>query len=69
MKKLLISLLVPVVFAASCGQNGTVSSPDPAGYSPVAVLYYDWDRAVRIDVVMQFMYVSTPTIIEMPIEL
>ena len=69
MKKLLISLLVPVVFAASCGQNGTVSSPDPAGYSPEAVLYNDWDRAVRIDVDMQNMYVSTPTKIEKPIDL
>ncbi len=69
MKKLLISLLVPVVFAASCGQNGTVSSPDPAGYAPEAVLYNDWDRAVRIDVDMQNMYVSTPTKIEKPIDL
>ena len=69
MKKLLISLFIPVMFAASCGQNNTVNSPNPADYSKESVLYNDWDRAVRIDVDMQNMYVSTPTKIEKPIDL
>ncbi len=69
MKKLLISLFIPVMFAASCGQNNTVNSPNPADYGKESVLYNDWDRAVRIDVDMQNMYVSTPTKIEKPIDL
>ncbi len=69
MKKLLISLLIPVMFAASCGQNSAVSSPEPAAYGSESVLYNDWDRAVRVDVDLQNMYVSTPTKIEKPIDL
>lgn len=69
MKKLLVSLILPIMFVASCGQNNTVSSPSQTAYNPESVLYNDWDRAVRVDVDMQNMYVSTPTKIEKPIDL
>lgn len=66
MKKLLLSLFIPVMFVASCGQNNAVNSPS---YGPETVYYNDWDRAVRIDVDMQNMYISTPQKIEKPIDL
>lgn len=67
MKKLLISLFSSVLLLSSCGQNNDVNSV--ADYSSETVYYNDWDRAVRIDVDMQNMYVSTPRKIEKPIDL
>ena len=71
MKKLLITLFIPLLMVAACGQHGFVAAPEEPvpGYSPDMVLYNDWDRAVRVDVDLQNMYVSTPTKIEKPIDL
>ncbi len=70
MKKLLISLIIPLMFAVSCVQHNTDVTPTyETTYNPESVLYNDWDRAVRVDVDLQNMYVSTPTKIEKPIDL
>lgn len=67
MKKLLMSLILAVSTVSACGWNSNVNNNN--AYYPENVYYSDWDRAVRIDVDMQNMYVSTPQKIEKPIDL
>lgn len=69
MKKLLISMFVSGLVLAGCSRGNNAAVVETAGYNPENVYYNDWDRAVRIDVDMQNMYVSTPTKIEKPIDL
>lgn len=63
MKKFLLSV-IGVAALASCMNTETVSS---GGVPPA--YYTDWDRAVRVDVDMQNMYVGTPQKIEKPIDM
>lgn len=63
MKKFLLSV-IGVAELASCMNTETVSS---GGVPPA--YYTDWDRAVRVDVDMQNMYVGTPQKIEKPIDM
>jgi len=69
MKKLLISLFVSGLLLSGCSRGDNAAVAEGAGYNPENVYYNDWDRAVRIDVDMQNMYVATPTKIEKPIDL
>lgn len=64
MKKILLSALGSLMCLASCmnGEDKTFQGPPPAYYS-------DWDRAIRVDVDMQNLYVGTPRKIERPIDL
>lgn len=63
MKKFLLSV-IGVAALTSCMNTETVSS---GGVPPA--YYTDWDRAVRVDVDMQNMYVGTPQKIEKPIDM
>ena len=63
MKKFLLSV-IGVAALTSCMYTETVSS---GGVPPA--YYTDWDRAVRVDVDMQNMYVGTPQKIEKPIDM
>lgn len=62
MNKKILSFLSGVIFLCSC-----TSQPSAPGASPA--YYSDWDRAIRVDVDMQNMFVSTPRKIERPIDM
>lgn len=66
MKKIILSCLAIVFLATSCynqRSNDTYEETKQAAY------YNDWDRAIRADVDMQNMYVSTPRKIKTPIDM
>jgi len=67
MKKLVISLFAAALTLTACGRDDYDYSKN--AHDPSAVYYNDWDRAVRVDVDMHNMYVSTPRKIEKPIDL
>lgn len=69
MKKLLISLFTTILFISACGQRTATTSEPISSYNPSAIYYNDWDRAVRVDIDMQNMFVSTPRKIEKPIDM
>lgn len=62
MNKFLLSFVAAVFMLASCGQEKVENRPSPAYYS-------DWDRAIRVDVDMQNMFVRSPRKIEKPIDM
>ena len=66
MKKVLLSISALAVFLIGCSSNNdkqVIKDEKAAAY------YTDWDRAVRTDVDMQNMFVSTPRKIEKPIDM
>ncbi len=63
MSKKFVSLLAGAVFLLSC----TAREVSDTAVSPA--YYSDWDRAIRVDVDMQNMFVSTPRKIEKPIDM
>ncbi len=71
MKKLILSILATALFLSACGQTNTSTETISIEQdnNPATAYYNDWDRAVRIDVDMQNMFVSTPNKIEKPIDL
>lgn len=66
MNKFLLFFMGAVFLLVSCGQNnggnGADNRPSPAYYT-------DWDRAIRVDVDMQNMFVRSPRKIEKPIDM
>lgn len=62
MNKFLLSVMAAVLMLTACGQNDSGSRPSPAYYT-------DWDRAIRVDVDMQNMFVRSPRKIEKPIDM
>ncbi len=68
MKKILC-FIASVLGLVSCQQERqTVYQPELAATKPQAY-YADWDRAVRVDVDMQNMYLNTPREIKKPIDM
>ncbi|MFV0626198.1 MAG: putative Ig domain-containing protein [Alphaproteobacteria bacterium] len=65
MKKVLLSIVAGVVFLVGCASE---ESKQVIKDEKAAAYYSDWDRAVRADVDMQNMFVSTPKKIEKPID-
>lgn len=65
MKKILLSVVGAGLALTACmsNDNGYNGNGTPPAY------YTDWDRAVRVDVDMQNMYVGTPQKIEKPIDM
>ncbi len=63
MSKKFVSLLAGAVFLLSC----TAREVSDTAVSPA--YYSDWDRAIRVDVDMQNMFVATPRKIEKPIDM
>ena len=64
MNKILISAIGVILALGGCvNSNQEITSETPPAY------YTDWDRAVRVDVDMQNMYVGTPRKIEKPIDM
>lgn len=61
MKKI-ICFAISLITLVSCGMQTHNENLSPAYYS-------DWDRAIRIDVDMQNMYLNTPRKIEKPIDM
>ena len=64
MKKILF-LAAGMLMVASCYLQGNANR----GQEPNPAYYSDWDRAIRIDVDMQNMYLNTPRKIERPIDM
>ena len=62
MKKSVLAFLGAVFMLVSCNRGTPDNRPSPA-YSP------DWDRAIRVDVDMQNMFVRSPRKIEKPIDM
>ena len=64
MKKILLSAISAMVALAGCvNSSQEITEDTPPAY------YTDWDRAIRVDVDMQNMYVGTPRKIEKPIDM
>ena len=64
MKKILLSAISAMAALAGCVNSSQKMMEDtPPAY------YTDWDRAIRVDVDMQNMYVGTPRKIEKPIDM
>lgn len=62
MNRKLISFMAGVLLLLSCTPKEVPLQVSPAYYS-------DWDRAIRVDVDMQNMFVATPRKIEKPIDM
>lgn len=62
MKKSVLAFLGAVFVLVSCGRGVSDNRPSPAYYT-------DWDRAIRVDVDMQNMFVRSPRKIEKPIDM
>ncbi len=67
MKKI-FCIAVSALMLVSCQKGGSSSAYDASGSARQAY-YSDWDRAVRVDVDMQNMYLNTPRRIEKPIDM
>ena len=65
MKKL-FCFAASLLMLASCHLEGYNAN---RGQQPAPAYYSDWDRAIRIDVDMQNMYLNTPRKIERPIDM
>lgn len=64
MNKILLSAISSVIMLTACVQyTKEIKEETPPAY------YTDWDRAVRVDIDMQNMYVGTPRKIEKPIDM
>lgn len=66
MKKIFSAFLLGVAALAACA---TSQSEDVMVSGPEPVYYSDWDRAIRVDVDMQNMFVDAPQKIEKPIDI
>jgi len=66
MKKILISVCFATTIISACSlyksEEVMVSGPEP-------VFYSDWDRAIRVDVDIQNMFIDAPQKIEKPIDI
>lgn len=62
MKKSVFAFLGAVLMLVSCNKTTPDNRPSPAYYT-------DWDRAIRVDVDMQNMFVRSPRKIEKPIDM
>lgn len=62
MKKSVLAFLGAVFMLVSCNRGTPDNRPSPAYYT-------DWDRAIRVDVDMQNMFVRSPRKIEKPIDM
>ena len=62
MRKSVSAFLGAVFMLVSCNRNVPDNRPSPAYYT-------DWDRAIRVDVDMQNMFVRSPRKIEKPIDM
>ena len=62
MKKSVYAFLGAVLMLVSCNKTTPDNRPSPAYYT-------DWDRAIRVDVDMQNMFVRSPRKIEKPIDM
>ncbi|HCU58584.1 MAG TPA: hypothetical protein DIC64_01225, partial [Alphaproteobacteria bacterium] len=67
MKKL-VYFAASLIGLVSCGQQRQAVYEPQAAATPQAY-YADWDRAVRVDVDMQNMYLNTPRQIKKPIDM
>jgi len=67
MKKI-FCIAVSALMLVSCQKGGSSNAYDASGSAKQAY-YSDWDRAVRVDVDMQNMYLNTPRRIEKPIDM
>jgi len=66
MKKFLVSVFLCTTLVSACG---ILKSEDVMIAGPEPVFYSDWDRAIRVDVDMQNMFIDAPQKIEKPIDI
>lgn len=66
MKKILLSACLIAVLISGCSRR---AKEDVMIAGPEPVYYSDWDRAIRVDVDMQNMYIDAPQKIEKPIDI